>query len=161
MTARAQILFDQSRAARFTYPMRHALTFALFTLASPALGQEALNLMDGSFGSASDAAASCSTNPHQVSIIDNRPHLARDWNKPYQGSAGAPRLREVYDLEAAHGTSLTLREEGEYRADSTGQQGGLWVMQFTHTPDGYCWRRPDWPITRCEDQQLRCESPIS
>ncbi len=148
-------------AARFTAPMRHALTLTLALFASPALGQEALNLMQGNFGSASDAAASCAANPHRLDIIDDRPHLARTWGQPYQGSAGGPRLREIYDLESAHGTALTLREEGEYRADSEGRQGGIWELQFTHSPVGYCWRRPDWPVTRCEDQQLRCESPIS
>ena len=141
--------------------MRIALTLALTILASPAAAEAAFDLMEGSFGSADDPAASCSANPHRLSIIDDRPHLARDWEQPYQGNAGGPRLREVYDLESAHGTSLTLREEAEYRADSDGRQGGLWVMQFTNAPEGYCWRRPDWPVTRCEDQQLRCESPIS
>jgi hypothetical protein len=156
-----QFRFDPKRAPRLDDAMRHILTLALFAFACPAQGQEALNLLQGKFGSASDAAASCATNPHDLAIIDDRPHLARIWEKPYQGSAGAPRLREVYDLESAHGTSLTLHEEGTYRADSDGQVGGLWVMQFTHSPEGYCWRRPDWPITRCEDQHLRCEAPIS
>ena len=144
--------------------MRHLMTLCLLTLslfASPTRGQEALDLLKGSFGSASDAAASCAVNPHRLEIIDDRPHLARIWGTPYQGNAGATRLREVYDLESSHGTELTLREEDVYRADSEGRQGGIWQMQFTNTPSGYCWRRPDWPITRCEDQQLRCESPTS
>lgn len=141
--------------------MRHILTLALLILSGPALGQERPDLLQGQFGSATDAAASCAANPHRLDIIDERPHLARIWEAPYQGNAGAPRLREVYDLNSSHGTELTLREEDVYRADSDGRQGGVWQMQFTNTPSGYCWRRPDWPVTRCEDQQLRCESPIS
>ena len=161
MTLAAKIDFDADRVARLHAAMRIALTLALFALASPALGQAAFDLLQGTFGSASDPAASCAVNPHEVAIIDDRPHLARTWRKPYQGNVGAPRLREVYDLDSAHGTALTLSEEGVYRADSDGQQGGVWVMQFTNTPAGYCWRRPDWLITRCEDQQLRCESATS
>jgi hypothetical protein len=159
--AAAQNLFDAARAARFTQPMRSALTLALLCLlARPAFGQEGMDLLQGKFGSADDPAASCAANPHTLAIIDSRPHLARIWEKPYQGSAGSERLREVYDLEAAEGMALTLSEEAPYHADPEGT-GGNWVMQFTQSPQGYCWRRPDWPITRCIDQQLRCDPATS
>jgi hypothetical protein len=140
--------------------MRYALTLALLTCASPALGQQDFGLLEGKFGSASDPAASCAANPHELAIIDDRPHLARIWEKPYQGSAGGERLREVYDLEAFDGMALTLSEEAPYHDDPEGE-GGNWVMQFTQSPQGYCWRRPDWPAARCEDQQLRCEAATS
>ena len=128
-------------------------------LASPAVAQD-FDVLDGTFGSASDLAASCTANPHELSIIDNRPHLARTWKAPVTGSAGPPRSREVYDVESFDGTALTLSEEGLYHADPDGT-GGRWVMQLTQNPPGYCWRRPDWPRLRCQDQQLRCESATS
>lgn len=143
--------------------MRDFMTLCLFSLAlfaSPARGQEALDLLQGSFGSATDATASCTVNPHELAIIDSRPHLARTWQKPYPGSTGEPRLREVYDVVTFDSMALTLTEEAPYHADPDGF-GAPWVMQFTQNPQGYCWRRPDWPVTRCQDQQLRCESPIS
>ena len=132
-------------------------------LASPVLAQEppgGYKVLEGLFGSASDPAASCAANPHDLTIIDNRPHLARTWKAPVTGSAGSPRLREVYDLDSFDGTALTLSQEGEYHADPGGE-GGVWVMQFTQDPPGYCWRRPGWPQVRCEDQQLRCENATS
>ena len=135
-----------------------ALIFTL--LAAPSWAEEEYKVLEGQFGSATDPAASCTANPHQLSIIDNRPHLARIWAQPVTGSAGSPRLREVYDLEQSDGTSFILSEEDLYHADPEGT-GGLWVMQMTQSPPGYCWRRPDWTETRCEDQQLRCEKPTS
>jgi hypothetical protein len=140
--------------------MRNALTLALFMFASPALGQEGLGLLEGTFGSAGNPAASCAANPHRLAIIDDRPHLARIWERPYQGAVGGERLREVYDLEAFDGLALTLSEEAPYHADPEGR-GENWVMQFTQNPAGYCWRRPDWPMARCNDQQLRCDPATS
>ena len=128
--------------------------------ANPALAQDGLPVLDGTFGSASDPAASCAANPHELAIIDDRPHLARIWKQPVTGSAGSPRLREVYDIQAFDDTTMILSEEGLYHADPTGT-GGPWVMQFTQSPPGYCWRRPDWPEVRCQDQQLRCENATS
>jgi hypothetical protein len=132
----------------------------LLLLASPAMAQDVTPILDGLFGSATDPAASCAANPHELAIIDDRPHLARIWKSPVTGSAGSPRLREVYDVERFDSTALILSEEGIYRADPEGM-GGLWVMQMTQNPPGYCWRRPDWPEARCEDQQLRCENATS
>lgn len=140
--------------------MRTLLTLALLALAQPALAQDGYEALDGLFGSATDAEASCAANPHELDIIDNRPHLARTWKLPVEGSAGGPRLREVYDVLSFDGTAMVLTEEGLYHADPEGT-GGPWVMQFTQNPAGYCWRRPDWPAVRCEDQQLRCENATS
>lgn len=140
--------------------MKRTLTLLFALSAAPAMAQDALQVLQGQFGSATDPAASCAANPHELSIIDNRPHLARTWGQPVTGSAGSPRLREVYDVERFDGTAFLLHEEGEYHADPEGK-GGLWVMQMTQNPPGYCWRRPDWPAVRCEDQQLRCENATS
>ena len=140
--------------------MRTLIALALIALGPPAFAQDGYEALDGLFGSASDPAASCAVNPHELDIIDNRPHLARTWKSPVTGSAGGPRLREVYDVEAFDGTAMILSEEGLYHADPDGT-GGPWIMQLTQTPPGYCWRRPDWPQVRCEDQQLRCENATS
>jgi hypothetical protein len=140
--------------------MRALLALALTAFASPALAQDGYEALEGLFGSANDPAASCAANPHELDIIDNRPHLARTWKQPVTGTAGSPRLREVYDVEAFDGSSMILMEEGLYHADLEGT-GGPWVLQLTQTPPGYCWRRPNWPLVRCEDQQLRCEDATS
>ena len=140
--------------------MRAVFVLAFAALGQPALAQDRYEALDGLFGSATDPAASCAVNPHELAIIDNRPHLARTWKSPVTGSAGSPRLREVYDVEAFDGTALTLSQEGTYHADPDGQ-GGVWVLQVTRTPPGYCWRRPDWPLVRCQDQQVRCENATS
>ena len=140
--------------------MRILFAVALIAVSSPALAQDGYEALDGLFGSASDPAASCAANPHELAIIDNRPHLARTWKSPVTGTAGSPRLREVYDVEAFDGTSMILSEEALYHADPEGT-GGPWVLLFTQNPPGYCLRRPDWPQARCEDQQLRCEKATS
>ncbi len=140
--------------------MRLLLALALTALCHPAFAQDGYEALDGLFGSASDPAASCAANPHEMDIIDDRPHLARTWKSPITGSAGSPRLREVYDVLAFDGKAMILTEEGLYHADPEGT-GGPWVMQMTQSPPGYCWRRPDWPSVRCEDQQLRCENATS
>jgi hypothetical protein len=140
--------------------MKLSVALILVLLAAPALAQDGFEVLQGQFGSATDPAASCGANPHELSIIDDRPHLARTWTQPVTGSAGGPRLREVYDVEQFDGTALVLSEEGLYHADPEGT-GGLWVMQMTENPPGYCWRRPDWPEARCQDQQLRCENATS
>lgn len=145
--------------------MRALIVPAQFALALLALGQTALAqdgnaLLEGKFGSASDPAASCAANPHELVIIDDRPHLARIWQKPVTGSAGGERLREIYDVVEFDGTSMILTEEDLYLADPEGT-GGPWELKMTTLPVGYCWRRPDWPEVRCEDQQLRCDAPVS
>lgn len=140
--------------------MRYALSLALLTLTTPALGQSGFEMLEGSFGSANDPAATCAANPHRLSIIDDRPHLARIWEQPYAGPTGAARLREVYDVNGIDAMALTLSQDGPFHDTSDGK-GNTWVMQFTQNPAGYCWRRPDWPETQCQDQQLRCDAPIS
>ena len=140
--------------------MRTFIALVLIGLCQPALAQEGYEALDGLFGSASDPVASCAANPHELDIIDNRPHLARIWKSEIAGSTGKPRLREVYDVLGFDGTAMMLTEEDIYLADPDGT-GGPWVLQFTQTPPGYCLRRPDWPQARCEDQQLRCENATS
>ena len=140
--------------------MRALLALAFICLAHAAAAQDGFEVLDGLFGSASDPAASCAANPHELDVIDDRPHLARTWKSPVTGSAGSPRLREVYDIMGFDGTTMILTEEDLYHADPDGT-GGPWVLQLTQSPPGYCFRRPDWPEVRCEDQQLRCENATS
>ena len=35
------------------------------------------------------------------------------------------------------------------------------LAQAAPAQAGYCWGRADWPVVRCEDAQLRCDSSIS
>lgn len=131
----------------------------LICLASPAPAQTVFDAARGQYGSATDPATSCAANPHQLDFIADPPHLVLDWRALKAGQPGLPRQREVYDIEGHDDSTLTLREEGDYRSDP--DQVPFWVLQLTQTPPGYCWHRPDWPQVRCEDQQLACENATS
>ncbi|MBC7476635.1 MAG: hypothetical protein H7317_00895 [Pseudorhodobacter sp.] len=138
--------------------MRYLILVPLL-LCSPALAQSLVDDGPGQYGSATDSANSCGTNPHELGFQTSPPHVILTWSQPKDDGVGQPRTIERYDIEDYDTTTLTLREEGDFRPDRDG--GRMWVMQMTQSPDGYCWRRPDWPQVRCEDQQLRCEKPIS
>jgi hypothetical protein len=123
-----------------------------------ASGQTVFQDATGQYGSASDPATSCAVNPHRIEFTANPPHAQLIWQHPKDGPSG-PLTGERYDIEDYDATRLTLREEGDYRPDREG--GPFWVLQLTQTPPGYCWRRPDWPLVRCEDQQVTCENATS
>ena len=131
----------------------------LLLLCSPAMAQNLAESAPGQYGSATDSATSCATNPHDLGFQTSPPHLILTWPQPKDDGVGQPRTLERYDIGAYDAQTLTLREEGDFRPDRPG--GRIWVMQMTENPPGYCWRRPDWPQVRCEDQQLRCEKPTS
>lgn len=135
--------------------MRAILALCLMATAAPA--QTLPQVAAGQYGSASDPATSCAANPHELGFIANPPHLVLTWEQPRQDGAAQ---RQVFDLEDMDDTSFSLRQERDYRPDPDGE-GPYWQLQLTRNPDGYCWRREGWPVVRCEDQQLRCESPTS
>ena len=140
--------------------MRIPLGLALICLAHAAPAQALFDAARGQYGSATDPATSCAANPHEMDFEPSPPHLNLTWNSLKEGPAGRPRAHERYDIEGFDDSTMTLRQEGDYRPDPDGL-GPFWVLQFTGTPPGYCWRRPDWPSVRCEDQQLRCENATS
>jgi hypothetical protein len=139
--------------------MRIALALCLICLAQTAAAQAVFDAARGQYGSATDPATSCAANPHQVEFEPSPPHANLTWERVKVGPSGQPRTHERYDVEGYDDTTITLREEGDYRPDPGA--GRYWVLQLTQTPPGYCWRRPDWPQVRCEDQQLRCENATS
>ena len=138
--------------------MKHLILLPLL-FGAPAMAQSLAETAPGQYGSASDPANSCATNPHQLTFLTSPPHTLLTWDKPKEDGVGQPRTTERYDIEDYDASSLTLREEGDFRPDRDG--GPYWVLQMTQNPPGYCWRRPDWPQVRCEDQQLRCDKPTS
>ena len=140
--------------------MRAILSLCLISLAHAVPAQALFDAARGQYGSASDPATSCAANPHQMDFEPSPPHANLRWERLKEGPAGPPRTHERYDIERYDDTTMTLREEGDYRPDPEGR-GGYWVLQLAQTPPGYCWRRPDWPSVRCEDQQLRCENATS
>ena len=140
--------------------MRALFALCLIMLGAPALTQTLFDAVSGQYGSASDPATSCAVNPHELDFEAAPPHLDLTWQSLKVGPSGTARTHERYDIEGMDDTAIILREEGDYRPNTDGQ-GRFWVMQFTQTPAGYCWRRPDWPQVRCEDQQLRCEASTS
>jgi hypothetical protein len=140
--------------------MRASLVLCLLVLMAPAAqGQALFDAARGQYGSATDPATSCASNPHQLDFMASPPHAMMTWAQPKSDGVGQPRRFERYDIEDYDAGAMTLRAEGDFRPDPEG--GRFWVLQLTQTPPGYCWRRPDWPQVRCEDQQLRCESPTS
>jgi hypothetical protein len=151
--------FDFASDLRHNQTMRAILALCLIGLAPAASAQAIFDLATGQFGSASDPATSCAANPHEMSFEDSPPHLNLTWQSVKEGPVGRPRTNERFDIEGLDDRSMTLREEGDYRPDRA--IGPFWVLQFTETPAGYCWRRPEWPEVRCEDQQLRCENATS
>ncbi len=140
--------------------MRAILALCLISLAHAAPAQPLFDAARGQYGSASDTATSCAANPHEMDFEPSPPHLNLTWESLKEGPSGQPRSHERYDIEAFDDTTMTLREEGDYRPNADGM-GRFWILQFTQNPPGYCWRRPNWPSVRCEDQQVRCENATS
>ena len=138
---------------------RWIILVVLALLPQAVLAQSLFDAARGKYGSATDPATSCAVNPHEMAFMTQPPHVMLTWTQPKLGPNGQMRAFERYDIEDYDGTTMTLREEGDFRPDQAG--GPYWVLQMTETPSGYCWRRPDWPQVRCEDQQLRCEAPVS
>ncbi len=161
MSAHSEVTgFDLIGRVRHCGTMRNLLILCLASFGASASAQTLFDRAQGSYGSATDPATSCAANPHEMSFETAPPHLNLTWDSLKAGPPGAPRIHERYDIEGMDETSIILREEGDFRPKADGQ-GRFWVMQFTQTPPGYCWRRPDWPQVRCGDQQLRCEASVS
>jgi hypothetical protein len=137
--------------------MRGLLTLILVIAPQIAPAQGLEEAARGRYGSARDPLSSCAANPHELGFLASPPHLVLTWDQPR--TEGGPQ-REVYDLEGPLAGGFLLRQEGSYHADPAAE-GPYWVLQLTRNPEGYCWRRPDWPQVRCEDQQLRCEAATS
>jgi hypothetical protein len=144
-------------------PLRQSVAMraflALVLLAAPVQAQAVFDGAKGRYGSATDTANSCAANPHEMTFQTSPPHMMLTWDQPKDDGVGQPRRFERYDVEGFDDTTMTLREEGDFRPDPEG--GRFWVLQMTQNPPGYCWRRPDWPTVRCEDQQLLCENATS
>ena len=140
--------------------MKQLLMVLSFVVIAPATQAQGLfDAARGQYGSATDPATSCAINPHQLDFVANPPHAMMTWDAPKDDGIGQPRTFERYDIEDHDTRTMTLRAEGDFRPDPAG--GRFWVLQLTQNPPGYCWRRPDWPQLRCEDQQLRCENATS
>ena len=138
--------------------MRALLLLTL--LASPATAQQAITLAPGLYGSAHDPALSCDANPHELGFMTNPPHAIFTWQSPRPDRDGYMSAEDRYDFRGATDSTLTLEREGDAPLPETGRRP-VWVLRLTHNPEGYCWGREDWPAIRCEDQQLRCEKPVS
>jgi hypothetical protein len=63
-------------------------------------------------------------------------------------------------LLAQDADTFTLRWEDDPQMTDTGNRP-IWILRHTTNPEGYCLGRTDWPSVRCEDQQLRCDAPVS
>ena len=136
------------------------LTCILTILATSAGAQTVFDRARGQYGSASDPANSCAANPHQLDFMALPPHALLSWSKPRFEENGLPTTGERYDILSNDDTSLTLRLEGDNRRTDTGAQA-IWVLRLTTNPQGYCWGRTDWPVVRCEQQQVRCDNATS
>jgi hypothetical protein len=135
-------------------PMRAIL---LVLLASPALADE--TAFTGTYGSASDPATSCAANPHTIEFMAQPPHAFLTWDHPFVDANGAEVAAKRYDLEAMDDKMLTLQQEGGTRLPDGSRP--TWFLRLTDAPRGYCWGRADWPVVRCEDQQVLCTEATS
>jgi len=117
-------------------------------------------MMRGLCGPAADPAGSCQSNPHRLDVLANPPHPLLKWNAPWTNAQGVMEYGRRYDLLASEGSTFTLRREVEPQQTDAGTRP-IWILRHTTQPEVYCWGRSDWPQMRCEDQQLRCDAPVS
>jgi hypothetical protein len=135
--------------------IRMTLLF-LLTSAATAQAQDIFDSLRGQYGSATDPATSCASNPHDLNFMANPPHALFTWDKPRADGA----VDQRYDLLNHSPTTLTLRLEGDTRRTDAGAPP-IWILRLTSQPQGYCWGRADWPDVHCEDQQVRCDRATS
>jgi len=140
--------------------MRLILLLLLLMLATPAAAQSVYDRAAGQYGSASDPATSCASNPHVLSFQAQPPHLILEWQTPRIDADGGTTSYERFDLLDSDDSSFMLRLEGSPERTADGSRP-TWILRLTDNPQGYCMGRTDWPVVRCEDQQVRCEKPVS
>jgi hypothetical protein len=136
------------------------LAFLLSFLPSLALAQDLVTTMRGTYGSATDPAGSCASNPHQLDFLASPPHLFLMWKAPWTDASGQTQYDRRYDILGMDDSTFTLRWEDDPTLTEDGGRP-VWILRHTTQPEGYCWGRSDWPMMRCEDQQLRCDAPVS
>ena len=137
-----------------------AVLILLLAVPDTASAQSVFERARGQYGSASDPATSCAINPHQLDFMAQPPHAMFNWQTPKVDPSGAMVSAERYDLLDYDDKTLTLRQEGDSRRTDSGARP-IWILRLTDDPPGYCWGRTDWPVVRCEDQQLRCDNASS
>lgn len=138
--------------------MRAALVLLPLLAAAPVQAQSVFDRAAGLYGDATDPALSCSANPHDLGFMSNPPHALFTWTKPAADAQGRMRTVDRYDLEGATDNTLLLELEGSPERTADGRRP-VWILRLT--VDGYCWGRQDWPLIRCERQQIRCDQPVS
>ncbi|WP_156790627.1 hypothetical protein [Rhodobacter ferrooxidans] len=126
-------------------------------LASPATAQTVFERAAGTYGSASDPALSCASNPHTLSFEQSPPHAIFRWNVPRPDPDGRISHEDIFDLRGSTDTTLSMQREGEARLPETGRRP-TWILRLTANPAGYCWGRQDWPLVRCVNPAVRCDS---
>ena len=133
---------------------------ALLASLTSASAQEVLDTLRGQYGSATDPATSCASNPHDLDFLAQPPHATFSWAQPWTDADGNSVSYERYDMLSVTDNSLILRLEGDTRRTATGDRP-IWILRPTTEPEGYCWGRTDWPSVHCENQQVRCEKATS
>lgn len=141
--------------------MRALLAIAfVVTLTHAASAQAVFDTLRGQYGSAADPATSCAANPHQMDFMVQPPHALFNWDQPRVLAEGATVQHERYDILNYDDGSLTLHQDGRPRPTDGGGRP-VWILRLTEEPKGYCWGRADWPVVRCEEQQVRCDASTS
>lgn len=136
-----------------------ALVLSLL-LAGPATAETLFDRVPGQYGSTTNPAQSCETNPHELTFQTSPPHALFRWSNPRVNPDGQLSSTEVYDIRDATESTLTLQREGDAPLPETGRRP-LWILRLTET--GYCWGRQDWSPVRCINPAVRCDTgaPIS
>ena len=104
----------------------------------------------------------CAQNPHVVTFSEDRSQAHFAWQSPIVDFRGVTRLGGSYVILSHDNQSITMRIPEETRLTEDGETV-VWIMRRVAEPEGYCWGRTDWPITRCELMTVRCmpDTPIS
>ena len=137
-----------------------ALILSLLLLASPTTAETLLDRAQGLYGSTTNPAQSCETNPHRLTFQSSPPHASFRWTTPRPDPDGQLSSTDVYDIRDVTGSTLTLQREGDAPLPETGRRP-RWILRLSET--GYCWGREDWSPVRCINPAVRCDNaaPIS
>jgi hypothetical protein len=111
----------------------------------------------GTYGSATDPSQSCATNPHVLSFQPSLRHAMFTWSAPRPDSDGNISVEDIYDMRGSTDSTLSMQREGEAPLPETGRRA-MWILRLTSNPAGYCWGRQDWPLVRCINAAVRCDS---
>jgi len=134
-------------------PLAIRLVCFVLLAASPARA-DVFHDLSGRFGKLA-GPNTCAQNPHVVTFSEDRSQAHFVWAAPIIDFRGVSRMGGSYVILSHDDQSVTMRIPEETRLTDTGETV-VWIMRRVTEPEGYCWGRTDWPVTRCEQEAVRC-----